>query len=64
MNRYGHAGNDKAMPAILNEGSYDAWLNAKVNKAKSFCAPTPPKSCAPTLWKKAASSRLPSSKRR
>ena len=36
MNRYGHAGNDKAMPAILNEGSYDAWLNAKVNKAKEF----------------------------
>ena len=23
-------------PAILNEGSYDAWLNAKVNKAKEF----------------------------
>lgn len=41
MNRYGHAGNDKAMPAILNEGAYDAWLNAKVNKAKEFLRPYP-----------------------
>ena len=41
MNRYGHPGNDKAMPAILNEGAYDAWLNAKVNKAKEFLRPYP-----------------------
>ncbi|QXZ08691.1 SOS response-associated peptidase [Comamonas sp. Y33R10-2] len=41
MNRYGHAGNDKTMPAILNEGSYDAWFNAKVNKAKEFLRPYP-----------------------
>ncbi len=36
MNRYGQPGNDKSMPAILNEGAYDAWLQAKVNKAKEF----------------------------
>jgi putative SOS response-associated peptidase YedK len=41
MNRYGQPGNDKAMPAILNEGAYDAWLNAKVNKAKRFLRPYP-----------------------
>ena len=41
MNRYGHPGNDKVMPAILNEGAYDAWLNAKVNKAKEFLRPYP-----------------------
>ncbi|GGH65031.1 hypothetical protein GCM10010975_32410 [Comamonas phosphati] len=41
MNRYGHGGNDKAMPAILNEGAYDAWLQAKVNKAKEFLRPYP-----------------------
>ena len=41
MNRYGQPGNDKAMPAILNEGAYDAWLNAKVNKAKEFLRPYP-----------------------
>lgn len=41
MNRYGQPGNDKAMPAILNEGAYDAWLNAKVAKAKEFLRPYP-----------------------
>ena len=41
MIRYGHAGNDKAMPAILNEGAYDAWLQAKVAKAKEFLRPYP-----------------------
>ncbi|CAM4314258.1 SOS response-associated peptidase family protein [Comamonas aquatilis] len=41
MNRYGHHGNDKAMPAILNEGAYDAWLQAKVSKAKEFLRPYP-----------------------
>ncbi len=41
MNRYGQPGNDKAMPAILNEGAYDAWLQAKVNKAKEFLRPYP-----------------------
>ena len=24
------------MPAILNEGAYDAWLNARVEKAREF----------------------------
>lgn len=41
MNRYGQPGNDKAMPAILNEGAYDAWLQAKVAKAKEFLRPYP-----------------------
>ena len=41
MNRYGQPGNDKSMPAILNEGAYDAWLQAKVNKAKEFLRPYP-----------------------
>jgi putative SOS response-associated peptidase YedK len=27
MNRYGQNGNEKRMPAILNEGAYAAWLN-------------------------------------
>ncbi len=29
MNRYGQNGNEKRMPAILNEGAYAAWLNAR-----------------------------------
>ena len=36
MNRYGQQGNDKAMPAILNEGAYDAWLGSTAAKAKEF----------------------------
>jgi putative SOS response-associated peptidase YedK len=36
MNRYQQGGNDKTMPAILNEGSYDAWLNSSAAKAKEF----------------------------
>jgi hypothetical protein len=33
MNRYGQNGNEKRMPAILNEGAYGAWLN---DKAREF----------------------------
>ena len=36
MNRYGPPGGDKSMPAIVNEGAYDAWLNAKASHAKEF----------------------------
>jgi putative SOS response-associated peptidase YedK len=36
MNRYGHNGNEKRMPAILNEGAYAAWLNAPLDKAREF----------------------------
>ena len=36
MNRYGQNGNEKRMPAILNEGAYGAWLNAPVDKAREF----------------------------
>ena len=36
MNRYQAPGNDKTMPAILNEGAYDAWLGAHAAKAKEF----------------------------
>ena len=36
MSRYQHAGNDKHMPVLLNEGAFDAWLNVRVEKAKEF----------------------------
>jgi putative SOS response-associated peptidase YedK len=36
MNRYGQNGNEKRMPAILNEGAYGAWLNAPLDKAREF----------------------------
>lgn len=36
MHRYQHPGNDKTMPAILNEGAFDAWLGARPEKAREF----------------------------
>ena len=36
LHRYGQPGSEKSMPAILNEGSYDAWLTARPEKAKEF----------------------------
>ena len=37
MHRYGHAGSEKRMLAILNEGAYGAWLNAtQPEKAREF----------------------------
>ncbi|QMV73066.1 SOS response-associated peptidase [Comamonas piscis] len=36
MNRYQQPGNEKSMPAILNEGAYDAWLRSSAYKAKEF----------------------------
>lgn len=36
LNRYGPPGGEKSMPAILNEGAYDAWLTARHDKAKEF----------------------------
>ena len=36
MNRYGQNGNEKRMPAILNEGAYAAWLSAPLDKAREF----------------------------
>ena len=36
INRYGQNGNEKRMPAILNEGAYGAWLNAPIDKAREF----------------------------
>ncbi len=36
LHRYGQPGSEKSMPAILNEGSYDAWLTARQEKAKEF----------------------------
>ncbi len=36
MNRYGPPGGEKTMPAILNEGAYDAWLGARAAQAKEF----------------------------
>lgn len=36
MRRYKPAGNDGFMPVILNEGAVDAWLTARIEKAKEF----------------------------
>jgi putative SOS response-associated peptidase YedK len=36
LHRYQHNGNEKRMPVILGEGAYDAWLNAKTEKAREF----------------------------
>ncbi len=46
MNRYGQNGNEKRMPAILNEGAYGAWLNAPLDKAREFMRAYP----AHLLW--------------
>ena len=36
LHRYQQPGSEKSMPAILNEGAYDAWLTARQEKAKEF----------------------------
>lgn len=36
LHRYGQPGSEKSMPAILNEGAYDAWLTSRPEKAKEF----------------------------
>lgn len=36
MSRYQQPGSEKRMPAVLNEGSYGAWLTAHPQKAKEF----------------------------
>lgn len=36
MQRYGAPGADKRLPVILNEGAYDAWLKAPLDKATQF----------------------------
>ncbi len=36
MNRYGHNGVEKRMPATLNEGAWSAWLSAPIDKAREF----------------------------
>ena len=36
ISRYQQPGNEKRMPAILNEGAYDAWLGARPEKAREF----------------------------
>ncbi len=36
MSRYQQPGSEKRMPAILNEGAYDAWLTAHPEKAREF----------------------------
>lgn len=36
MRRYGPQGTDRRMPAILGEGTYDAWLTARQDKAREF----------------------------
>ncbi|RYF83534.1 MAG: SOS response-associated peptidase [Comamonadaceae bacterium] len=44
MRRYQPPGNDKHMPVLLNEGAYDAWLDARTDKAKEFMRPYPAQS--------------------
>jgi putative SOS response-associated peptidase YedK len=36
MHRYQQPGAEKRMPAVLNEGAYDAWLTARPEKAREF----------------------------
>lgn len=36
LHRYQQPGSDKSMPVILNEGAFDAWLSAPVEKAREF----------------------------
>lgn len=36
MHRYQQPGAEKRMPAVLNEGAYDAWLTAHPEKAREF----------------------------
>ena len=36
MHRYQHPGSEKRMPAILGEGTYDAWLTTRQEKAREF----------------------------
>ncbi|MEY5098006.1 MAG: hypothetical protein RJA36_725 [Pseudomonadota bacterium] len=36
MHRYQQQGSEKRMPAVLNEGAYEAWLNAPPEKAREF----------------------------
>lgn len=41
MHRYQHPGSEKRMLAILGEGTYDAWLTARPEKAREFMRPYP-----------------------
>lgn len=36
MRRYGPQGAERRMPAILGEGTYDAWLTTRQDKAREF----------------------------
>ena len=36
MRRYGPQGAERRMPAILGEGTYDAWLTTRQEKAREF----------------------------
>ncbi len=36
LRRYQPEGSEKRMPVVLNEGSYDAWLGVRFEKAKEF----------------------------
>jgi putative SOS response-associated peptidase YedK len=41
IHRYQQPGAEKRMLAILNEGSFEAWLQARSDKAKEFLRPYP-----------------------
>jgi putative SOS response-associated peptidase YedK len=36
MHRYGQPGTEKRMVAVLSEGTFDAWLSARPEKAREF----------------------------
>lgn len=44
MHRYQQPGSEKRMPAVLNEGSYGAWLGAHPEKARAFLRAYPAQS--------------------
>jgi Uncharacterized conserved protein len=42
MHRYQQPGSEKRMVAILNDGSFEAWLGAHPAKPANSCEPTRP----------------------
>ena len=36
LHRYQQQGSEKRMPAVLNEGAYEAWLTVRMEKAREF----------------------------
>ena len=58
LHRYQQPGAEKRMPAILNEGAYDAWLNARVEKAREFMRQYPSNWLTANPWSERPTSGL------